>query len=205
MTDVRTVSVDGSGRVSAVPDVVRVQIGVAVADADVSTAMDRAGVSMRAVIAAVVDAGVARTDLATSQLSVQPQYRRGDDPGITGYEVSNMLTATVRELDAAGSVLSAAAGAGGDDLRVHGLSLSVADPSGALTAARDAAFADARDRAEQYARLAGASLGRGLSISEGAPSTSPVPRLAAFAGGEPPIEAGEQQFSASVAVVFELV
>lgn len=200
----RTVAVTGSGRVAAVPDVMALQVGVAVVEPDVSTAMERAGASMRAVIDALVAAGIARADLATAQLSVRPQHRSGDDPGISGYEVTNMLTAVVRSLDTAGEVLAAATRAGGDDLRVHGVSLTVDDPAASLAAARDAAFADAHSRAEQFARLAGTRLGATLSIREGTAGAGPAPRMAAFAAAMP-IEAGEQQVSSTVDVVFELV
>ncbi|WP_062393699.1 SIMPL domain-containing protein [Gordonia phthalatica] len=204
MSPDRTVAVTGSGQASAVPDVMRLQIGVAVVEPNVSTAMERAGASMRAVIDALLAAGVSRPDLATAQLAVHPQYRTGDDPGISGYEVSNMLTAIVRDLDSAGDALAAAAQAGGDDLRVHGVSLTVDDPTAPLAAARDAAFADARRRAEQFAGLAGVRLGPVLSIREGAAGPGPAPRMAAFAASMP-VEAGEQQVSAAVDVVFELI
>lgn len=204
MSTDRTVAVTGSGQAPAVPDVMRLQIGVAVIEPDVSTAMDRAATSMRAVIDALLASGMARTDLATSQLSVHPQHRSGDEPGISGYEVSTMLTAVVRDLDAAGELLTAATAAGGDHLRIHGVSLTVDDPAAPLAAARDAAFADARRRAAQFADLADARLGPVLSIREGSGGPAPAPRMAAFAASMP-VEAGEQQVSATVDVVFELI
>ena len=73
-------------------------------------------------------AGVAEADLRTSQLSVSPTQ----DPNtgrITGYEVSNMLTATLRDVDRAGSVIDAAGTAAGDAVRVQQLEFSIADDS----------------------------------------------------------------------------
>ncbi|MBM7369342.1 SIMPL domain-containing protein [Gordonia hydrophobica] len=200
----RTVGVTGSGRASAVPDVMRLEIGAAATESDVATAMDRTGRSMRSVIDALTTAGIARSDLATSQVSVHPRYSSGDEPRIVGYEATTMLTATVRDLDTAGDLLTAAVHAGGDDLRVHGVSLVVDDPSAPLAAARDAAFADARDRATQYARLAGVRLGPVISIREGAAGGGPAPRMVAYTAAMP-VEAGEQQVSATVDVVFELL
>lgn len=200
----RTVAVSGSGQAAAVPDVMRLQIGVAVVESDVSAGMERAAAAMRSVIDALVGAGIARSDLATSQLSVHPQYRSGDDPGIAGYEVTSMLTVTIRDLGSASAVLSAAVGAGGDDLRVHGVSLTVDDASAPLAAAREAAFADARERAAHYAALAGGRLGAIISIREGTSAPGPMPRMAAYSAAMP-VEAGEQQVSASVDVVFELI
>ena len=204
MIERRTVSVSGAGAAPTAPDVMRVDVGVAVVEPNVSAAMARAGASLRAVLDALLAAGVPRADLTTSALSVHPQHRAGGEPGIAGYEVTNMLTVTVRELDAAGSILSAAAEAGGDDLRVHNVSLTVDDPSAPLRAARDAAFADARERADQYARLCGATLGPVLEISEGASGPGPSPRMVGRAASMP-VEAGEQQVTVAVNVVFELV
>ncbi|NLG45055.1 SIMPL domain-containing protein [Gordonia sp. (in: high G+C Gram-positive bacteria)] len=204
MTDRRTVAVSGVGRTPAVPDVMRLEVGVAVVEPNVSAAIERAGTSLQAVLDALVAAGIPRADLSTSALSVYPQHRAGDDPGIAGYEVTSMLTVTVRDLDAAGSMLTAAAEAGGDDLRVHNVALTVDDPSGPLKAARDAAFADARERADQYARLCGATLGPVLEISEGSSGPGPSPRMVGLAAAMP-VEAGEQQVTVAVNVVFELV
>lgn len=211
MTAPRTVTVSGTGRSAVVPDVMALQIGVSVVDADVSAAMDRAATSMRAMIDAMVNLGIARSDLATSQLSVHPRHHANGEPGIAGYEVTDMMTARIRRLETTGTVLSAAAEACGDDLRVHGVGLAVDESSGALasalTAARDAAFADARNRGEQYARLADARLGQVISICEGSAAPGPggaVPRMAAYSASMP-VEAGEQSVSATVDVVFELI
>ncbi|MGB3605162.1 MAG: SIMPL domain-containing protein [Gordonia sp. (in: high G+C Gram-positive bacteria)] len=203
MTERRTVSVSGSGQAAAVPDVMRLDVGVAVVEPNVSAAMERAAASMQAVLDALLGAGVARRDLATSQLSVYPQNRSGDEPWISGYEVTNMLTVTIRDLGAASAILAAATAAGGDDLRVHSIALIIDDPSVPRSLARDAAFADARARADQYARLAGASLGQVLEVNEDSPSFGPAPRMTAYAASMP-VESGEQQLSASVNVVFEL-
>lgn len=205
MREPRTISVSGTGTAPAMPDVMRIEVGVAVVEENVSVAMDRATASMNAVVDALVDAGIARADLATSTLSVHPQRRSGDEPLISGYEVTNMLVVTVRDLDSAGPMLTAAADAGGDDLRVHSVVLVVDDASAPLVAARDAAFADARERAEQYARLAGAELGPVLEVSEGGTGAGPIPRMVGLAAASMPVEAGDLQMSASVNVVFELV
>ena len=49
---------------------------------------------------------------------------------------------------------------------MHGLSLVVGEWAGALAAAREAAWRDARGRAEQYAALAEVGLGRVMRIEE---------------------------------------
>jgi hypothetical protein len=74
-----------------------------------------------------------------------------------------------------------------------------------LEKARAQAIADARARAETYAKAAGVSLGPILSISEGGGPVPPRPmyRMAAMAA-DTQIAPGEQSITADVSVVWEI-
>jgi hypothetical protein len=89
---------------------------------------------------------------------------------------------------------------------MNGISFSIRDPAPMLDKARADAIADARARAETYARAAGVALGPILSISEGGgEAPRPMYRMAAaFAGAPAPVAAGEQSVSADVSVVWEI-
>jgi uncharacterized protein len=106
---------------------------------------------------------------------------------------------TVEDLDRVGELLGVAVNAGGPDARVEHVGLAVEAPE--LDDARQAAFDDARRRAEQYAALAGRSLGPLLALSEldGGPGPRPQAEAADAAGvAAPPVEPGRQQVAVVV-------
>jgi uncharacterized protein YggE len=128
--------------------------------------------------------------------------------GPNGFDVFQSLSVKLRNLDEAGKTVSDAAEAGGDATRINGVSFEFEDSAALVEDAREDAFADAKTKAEQYARLAGGSLGRVVSISEGNAGgggyPSPVAMRDAAAGSAVPLYAGSQQVSVTSTVVWEL-
>ena len=118
--------------------------------------------------AVVAAAGDSAPDLVVSStdLSVWPAH---DNEGRrAGFEARHALTITGGDLEAAGALVGRLADEVGDRLQVESVSLSVGDPSAALGEAREAAFAEARSRAEHLAGLADATLGDVQDLAEGA-------------------------------------
>lgn len=205
----RQVTVVGSGEVQGVPDTLTTEAGIEFVASDVTSAMNQTSERQQAVIDALVDAGVDRKDISTTQVSLQPQYGNSEAGGassITGYRAGNTIRVKV-ERDSASQVLAVIVRAGEDATRINGVSYSIEDDSQLVRDARERAFNDAKDRAEQYAQLSGLRLGRVISISEvagGTPPTPvgmPMPRAMAAA---PPVEPGQQTVSFSVTAVWEL-
>ncbi len=91
------------------------------------------------------------------------------------------MTVKVRAVDKTGAIIDAVAAAGGDLVRVNGVSFSVDQPEKYYAQARQSAMSDAKAKADQLAKLAGVTLGKATYISEG--STGPVPYRQAFSGG----------------------
>jgi uncharacterized protein YggE len=124
------------------------------------------------------------------------------------YEASLSLSVRITDLDHVGSMLVAAVQAGGDGARVDGITFSHADAAALESAAREAAYADARAKAEQYAGLAGQALGEVRHVVEGDAGGGPLPRrymaLAADTGGSVPVDAGEGTVAAVVSVTWAL-
>jgi len=202
------IAVSGSGNVSVTPDIARIEVGVEVTGETVADARGGAANAMDAIMAALADNGVEEKDVKTRYFNIYPQYNYKEDsaPEITGFVVSNQVTVTVRNIDSASEVLDAAIDAGGDAVRVNGISFTVEDPQEFLDEARADAIADARSRAETLADAAGVDLGSVRSISE---STSFVnderfAPVAADSGGGTSISPGEQELSVNVSVVFEV-
>lgn len=206
----RTVTVVGEGMATAVPDTALLQLGVETRGATPGEALDACSRALDAVIAAVRAAGVEPPRLATSGLGVHPDWEVGPQgqQRAAGYRAAAGLTARLAAPARAGQVATAAVTAGGEAARVHGLVLVVGDQAGVLAAAREAAWRDARRRAEQYAALAGVELGRVERIEEltGARHAQPLARgFAAADAAGPAVEVGEAEVQARVAVTWALL
>jgi uncharacterized protein YggE len=207
-TDPPAVTVTGTGEVQGAPDTLTATVGVATQAGDVSTAIAQASSRVQAVTAAVERAGVARSDVQTEQVSLQPQYAGsvpGAGPSISGYEATNTVRITVRDLSKASSVLGAAVDAGGNDARLSGVAFRIDDDSRLLGDARSRAFADAKTRAEQYAKLSGTSLSRVLSVQENVTGQEqPLTADRSAQASTIPIEPGRQSVTVSVTVKWGL-
>lgn len=202
----RTIAVTGQGRVVVVPDVADVRLGVAVTRPSVAEARQAAAERAASVLAALTDAGVARADVRTVALTLQPEIDYAERTAkVLGQQVSHQYLVTVRDLERLGAVIDGALAAGATTL--DGVTFRSADAAGAERRARIAAMQDARDRAEVLAGEAGVRVGEVISIAEGAMPGAPRPLLArmAMADAAPtPVEAGIAEVDASVLVTFAI-
>jgi uncharacterized protein YggE len=202
------VTVIGSGEVQGTPDTLNVNASIEFIAPDVTGAMNQTSDRQAAVIQALVDAGVDRKDINTSQVSLQPQFTEGGDnpQAIIGYRASNSIDVKIRQLDAASQALALIVSTGGDATRINNVNYSIEDDSQLVRDARSRAFGDAKDRAEQYAQLSGMRLGKVVSISESAGQAPPIPLPggAEMAAAPVPVEPGQQTVSFSVTVIWEL-
>jgi uncharacterized protein YggE len=203
----RTISVHGSGRVIATPDVADVRVGVTVTRPTVAEARrDAAEVAAR-VLAAVTAQGVARADVRTETLTVQPDYEYLDrGPRLRGQQVSNRFAVTVRNLEVLAGVIDDALAAGATTL--DGVGFRHHDPPALEREARSIAVRDARERAELLATEAGVKLGSVVSIAETGAAPPPRPmamyRMAAAEAAPTPVEGGSLEIVAGVEVTFSI-
>lgn len=194
----------GVGTVTSKPDLLSIVIGVQTQGSSAQQALQANNELATSTIAALKGAGVADTDLRTSRLSVSPTYDQNDGR-ISGYEVNNLVTATLRDVERAGAVIDAAGAAAGDAIRVQQLQFSLADDSAPRAQARADAVRKATEQARQLAEAAGVTLGPIRSINE---STSnppgPYERDAAAQSAGVPIQPGTQETAVDVEVVYEI-
>ena len=115
-----TITVSGSGVVTIVPDVARINLGVTVSKSTLKAVREAGAAAMNDIIAAVKALGVAEADIQTTNLSLSPQYGTGSAPKIIGYQISEQIVVTVRDLDKAGDVVDAAVAKGANN--VNGIS-----------------------------------------------------------------------------------
>lgn len=121
------------------------------------------------------------------------------------YTATNSVEVTIRNLDSAGKVLSAATAAGANQL--YGVRFEIEDPSALQGEARKKAVEDARARAERLAQLAGVKLGPAVSITEldgGGGGPVPMFAMAKMDAAAAPVERGELTVTSTVQIVFAL-
>ena len=206
-TSTGTIVVSGTGRVAVQPDVADLRLGVTVAKPTVEAARGEAAATMDAILRAVDGAGVARADVRTAMLSVQPRYdyRDGRAPVLTGYEIANVVEVSVRDLSALGDVIDATLTAGATSM--DALSFRLADPRPAEREARRQAMAEARSRADFLAEAAGVTVQGVSDIVEGQQVRPPGPvakaeRMALAADAGTPVEAGTLEVAVTVSVTY---
>ena len=209
--DERWIEVNGEASVNAAPEFARVTLGVTTTGKDAHGAVAANAKAVNSLISMLKGEGVAAADIQTSSLSITPQFSNPRPPSqteqsITGYDVSDMVTVTVRDIPRLGSLIDKAVEAGANAM--YGVAYGENDPSALLDKARPLAVADARRKAEIYASAGGAKLGQLMRLSEQTgPRPSPFARGAVFqsaATAPTPIEAGEDRLTVSVTARFEL-
>jgi uncharacterized protein YggE len=155
------------------------------------------------------DLQVEERDIQTSRFNVQPEYERGPrgerKTEILGYRVTNQVTIRVRDLPEMGKLLDTLIRSGSN--QVSGINLGISDSSRVMNEARVKAIEDARARAKLYARAAGVEVGKVIAIDE---QQAVFPRTGVFGramemSSDVPIAAGEQEFTATINVTFELI
>src|SRR5215208_4543281 len=194
-----TITVSGTGTVSAVPDTATISFGVVTQATTASQALSTNTAAAERMVAAIKAAGVDSKDLRTDVVSLSPRYsERGDE--IVGYTASNTVSATIRDLGRAGAVIDAAVGAGANS--VQGPTLERGDVAALYRDALKRAVDDARTKGEALAAAGGLTLGAVSSMTEG--SQGPITFASAkdAAGSAVPIEPGTQDVTATVTVVF---
>lgn len=207
-----TVTVTGTATATAVPDIVRLTIGVSVTQTAVSDAFDAVARLSTALTETLHARGVRGADLTTAGLSVHPQthWSDGGRQETTGFTASTTFRVVLRELEpeAANSppaaVIAACVSVGGDAIRLDGLEFDLDDRSDLATRARELAWTAAESKARQFADLADKDLVEVLEVLEDFDQIVPMRgRVAAMkADSAPPIavERGEIEESISVRV-----
>jgi hypothetical protein len=197
-TDSGGITVTGNGTVNTVPDRATFTFGVHTESTTAAAALGANGALMTKVIDAIEKAGVAKADIQTSQISLSP-VQSSDGKRITGYAADNSVTATIRDLGSAGSVVDAAVAAGAN--QVYGPNLSRSDQDALYLQALKKAMTDAKAKAEAIASGGGVSLGAVKTVVEGG---SPIVLPGISDKATTPISPGTEQITATVTVTYAI-
>ncbi len=205
----RYITVNAEGTVKVTPNAVKVMGQVTVVEGTNGAALAKANSTSAAVRKAVLANGVNAKDLATTSLTVYPEYNYTQEKGSVqiGYRASQSFTIVVKNAANAGAVVDAIAAAGGDFLQLQGVSPFVLDNSKATEAARSAAVKNAKAKAISYAKLLGVKLGKVNYLTEGGATYNPPIYGVAKASADEAtvIDLGTQDVSVSITVQWALI
>jgi len=208
------IQVSGYGELTVVPDLATLRLGITAQEDSVAKAQAAASKAMNQVMAVLKGHGLADKDIQTQYFSISQMTRWDPNTSqeiVIGYEVSNIVSAKIRDLDKVGAIIDAVADAGGNLTRIQGVSFSVEDPTSYYKELREKAMTDAQEKAEQIAEFYGITLGKPTHISE---ESTPIPpiwdvyyRSVAGAGeiAPTPISAGETELSLSIYVTYAIL
>ena len=198
------ISVTGEATVSVAPDQAQIDGGVTSEAKTAREASEANNAAMGKVLLALKGAGIDEKDYQTSRLSLQPQYATSSKPaertpGVVSFRASNRVTVKIRDVTKVANVIDVLVGAGAND--IGGINFSVTQTSKHLDEAREKAMADARRKAEIYAKAAGVTLGEPISIAEDGAAV-PVFRgkMAAPMAAGAQVAPGEETLSVTVSV-----
>lgn len=216
-----TVTVNGSGQATLPPDVARVSFTVSNDAPDVVAAQAATTKQANAAIAFVKEQGIAEKDVKTLSYNISPQYSyprpcmsgemcpvSSSAPKIIGYQVSESIQVTVRDLTAVGALL---AGLGKLSVQnVSGPAFALDDATAGNDAARADAIVKAKAQASLLAKQLGVRLGKIVNFSESSGGYS-VPMYsqsmgmtASKAEATPSVPVGENTYTASVSITYEI-
>ena len=198
----RTITVNGTGIVTTVPDEAQFTFGVSTTAPSAKAALGANAARMNRLIAALKSAGIAPADIQTAEISLSPNTNDNGSK-VLSFTASNSVTVKTRQISKAGPIVDAAVGAGAN--LVSGPSLGPSGQSALQRRALQKAVADARGRALAIAQAAHVTLGPVMTVSEGSSSPiqfAPAPKAAAAAAT--PVEPGSVQVEEDVTVTFAI-
>lgn len=224
----RSVSVSGSGQVNVRPDVAVIVVGVQTEAATASAALTQNSQQMIAVTKALTNTGVLTDDIQTQVVQLQPHIAAPEagqprptpqtstattntvtntltnTVATTSYIATNLVEVRVRDLAQLGQVLDNTIQAGGN--QIQSIRFETSNPNQALDQARQAAWNDAKRKAEQLAQLAGVTLGSVLTLNEFSanPLTSAQASAVSASAVAVPIAPGAQTITVNVQVTWSL-
>lgn len=200
----------GHAELKLKPELARIDVGVVTQARDQADAVRTNATRASAVLAALKGAGIADKDLQTQFYGVQPQYDypQNSAPVLTGYQVTNTVQATVRDLTKVGQVIDKVTQAGAN--QVGGVAFDLADRQKAQGDALIGAVVLAKGKAMGMAQAAGVSLGRLVSLTEG--TAAPVQPVfiatmrasASSAQATTPVESQQIIVTADVTAVYAI-
>lgn len=207
-TPVRTITVSADADVTVRPDTATIVLGLVTEGETVAAAQEKNSQTINALFARLLELDIAKEDVKTNNYNIYPDYSYTDNErALRAYVVNQDILVKIRDLEHAEDVLALA---GELELNtVSGLTFSVENPDAFIDAAREKALKNVLQKADALSQALGVRFTKVLSYEEHTPENSFLPfamRNSGIGGAEfvPNVEAGTQQVSINVQVIFEI-
>lgn len=206
-----TLNLSAYGESTVAPDKATINLGVTTDAPTAAQAIRDNAEKMSRVIESLKRAGLSDREIQTSNLSLSPQYVYQENlpPRLTGYQASNQVIITVRELNRLGQVVDATVNAGATN--VGGITFGIEDSTDAENQARLQAVENLRAKADLYAKAMGYRVARLVTLNEGSsyapPPPPPMPvmmRAEAAKFDSTPVSPGELKARVDISATYEL-
>ena len=217
-----TISFEGQGEVSAVPDLATISFTIRESAAEVKDAQAKATAKETAALAFLDKSGIDKKDIKTENYSSYPKYDYGTPcyegmgipcrttPKIIGYEVSEYVSVKVRDLAKAGEIVKGIGAVGISEM--NGPDFSIENEDGLKAQARKLAIDEAKAKAKVLSKDLGVRLVRIVNFSEN--GNYPISYLAkgvAFDSAvasaptpAPELPTGENKITSNVTITYEI-
>jgi len=208
-----TVSFDGTGKMTAKPDIAVVSVSI-ISDAITSkAAQDANSTKSNKVTDFLKQQRIEDKDIKTSGYNISPNYKYKayvGNPEITGYRVTQTIEVKIRDLDKVSSILDGVVTAGAN--QIGELSFQIDDVNKLKEQARKIAVDQAKEKAKVLKDQIGISLGKIISFSEyynGYPTPMYDSMKASGIGGgggtvTPSVPSGENEISVNVTITYQI-
>ncbi len=206
----RTVQVSGMGEMQVQPDSATIELGVQTDEKTAQAALNQNSKDTQALIDALKKAQIPAKDIQTQTLRLTPRYEfdnTNNTSHLVGYTASNIVEVHTQALDSLGSLLDNAVKAGANT--IENISFEVSNSDQLVDQVRQTAVENARHKAEQLAKLTGATLGSVSEIQETSNTPAPVPLAPSASSAAQnvavPISPGTQSITVQVQITWTLV
>ena len=204
--------VTGEGKVQADPDIAILSLGVQAQALTAADAQAQVSQGMDGVMQVLKGQGIAEKDIQTQYYTITQLTRWNDSkqvPEVTGYQVTNSVSARIRDVSKTGPVIDAVVAAAGDLIRINNVSFDINDATQFNDAARKLAIANAKAKAQQIASESGVKLGKITYITESISYPGPIYRTFAAADSAAPmpvtsINPGQLDITSNVQIVYSI-
>jgi uncharacterized protein len=205
------ISIVGEGKVTAIPDVAKVRLGVTSDKSTVSKAQEENTKKMNAVIEMLKAQGIEARDIKTETYNIYPKYDWSDGKSlIVGYTVSQAVMVKLRNTQKISEILRLAAEKGANE--IGNLTFAVDDAEALKAEAREKAIKDAETKARALANMLNVRLGAVISFSEYAAPQYDEYRYgygmgmeSSYKSAAPSIETGENEIIMNVSITYEIL
>lgn len=168
-------AVTGEGKATAVPNTATIAFGVTKVAPTVLDAQNQTNTNVTAITTALKNLGIDTKDLKTTNYSVYPNYDYANGNGaIKNYTVSQDMELRMKPLEKANKALDTITGNGANIVGSIVFGFDDTLKKSLTQQAREQGIEEAKEKAQNLAKLAGMKLGRIIDVQEESNAPEPM-------------------------------